>query len=218
MLLNLCLFCTLTFAHGVILTSAGGHWLKVHCWPFFSPFLLPLLPCLPLIVPFVLSFPLPVSYSSFSCWFLLAILPPLLLTPFFSLLIPLLLHPPTCTYARTVNPFLSSAVLFDFLFPLSSFSHFVHYFLYISVLLHATFSSVSSLHLLFPYPPPSFFPLLVHLFFWSVSLFLSPPLSSPFIIASWEKQRSLLAPSQSKHWYPTSPPRCSLLPLAAVHN
>lgn len=37
-------------------------------------------------------------------------------------------------------------------------------------------------------------------------LFLILPLFSPFIITSWEKQWSLLAPSQSKHWYPASPP------------
>lgn len=99
-------------------TSVWGHWLKVHCWPFTSSFLL-LLSFLPLIVPVVLYFPLPVSYSSFSQQFLLAILPPALLlsvpphppaapTP----------PPPPCTY-RTVNPFLSGLFFCFFNFVLS---------------------------------------------------------------------------------------------------
>lgn len=61
-----------------------------------------------------------------------------------------------------------------------------------------------SLYVLFLFFPPS------------PSWEASRSLSSPFIIASWEKQRSLLVLSQGKHWYPTRRPSL-LLPLAAVH-
>lgn len=111
------LFCILTDL--LTLLSSTSVW--GHRWPYSSPLLLLLPPFLPLIVPFVLSFPLPASYSSFSCQFLLTFLPPSTSSySFYSLLILLLLQPPPCTCTRTVEPFLLSVVLFDFVFPFFS--------------------------------------------------------------------------------------------------
>lgn len=144
----------------------------------FSPFLLVVvvvlllfLPFLPLIVPFVLSFPLPVSYSSFSCQSLLAVLPP---STSYSLLILLLLQPP-----MYIHPFL----------------FFFFCVLLILILLH--FMSL--------------------FFFCSVSLSFSSFIYYRQLRKTEESSGS--EPEQTLISNQPSPsPRCSLLPLAAVHN
>lgn len=162
----------------------------MHCWPFTSSFLL-LLSFLPLIVPVVLYFPLPVSYSSFSQQFLLAILPP-------ALLLSLPPHPPAAAptppppmYIQDSQP-ISIRAVFLFFFTLFSHTSLFYSFPILSVFLcvfnpSAFYANLFSclhpfslppLHLSFLYFSTSSF------FFFLVSLFLSPPHFSPFIIAS----------------------------------
>lgn len=146
------IFCILqTFVHRFI------------CWPYFSPFLVLLLPFFCLIV----------SYSPFSCHFLLTILPPSTSSySFYLLLIPLLLQPPI--YIHKVSQQIS--IDYSLIFSLSPFLSFSLCFVCISILPHFLFSFYHiPLHLSFLF--------IAIFFFWSVSLFLAPPLSS-FIIAS----------------------------------
>lgn len=110
----------------------------MNSWHFTSSFLL-LLSFLPLIVPVVLSFPLPVSYSSFSCSS--SSLPPLLLAPFTPSSSSYFSNLPPCTF-RTVNPVLELVYLTLFsctslLVFLCSFINFLP--LYISTLSHSIF-------------------------------------------------------------------------------
>ncbi len=101
-------------------TSAGRQRRKVHCWPFFLPFP-------------PSSSPFPSPYCSLCLFFLFLflilhfpisssfLLPLSSSSSLSSLLILLLLQTP-CIHTGTVNPFLSSLVLLDFVYTLVSAS------------------------------------------------------------------------------------------------
>lgn len=174
-------------------TSAGGHWLKLPCWPF-SSFPFPSHHCS--LCPFYSSswflfFIFPVSSSWISS------LPPLLLTAFTPSSSSCWSNPPMYIHkdGQTIS------VELDFL----SLSFTVFYV-----------NLVSSSQFFPPSPTPSSFPLLFYLFLWSVSLFLS--LSPLHLLSPAEKNRGVFWRQARANTDIQPAPLTALLPLAAVHN